>query len=159
MVERTTYRHTQQAPLCLLVYLPAMAMFVAAWICRNQLPQPLISMTFGITGIIVGLIATAFHHLTIEDHGEQLVIQFGPLPLFRRAIRYDEITHVEMGRTTLLDGWGIHFSLRGGWVWNLWGRDCVTVHRGKRVLHLGSDDAENLARFLKTRMHQRSTNA
>jgi len=47
--------------------------------------------------------------------------------LFRRTIRYDDIISAEIGRTTILDGWGIHMSLRGGWVWNLWGRDCVVL--------------------------------
>jgi hypothetical protein len=36
-----------------------------------------------------------------------------------------DIGSVEIGRTLHLDGWGIHMSVRGGWVWNLWGRDCV----------------------------------
>jgi hypothetical protein len=50
-----------------------------------------------------------------------LVIRFGPIPLFRRTVRYADIQKVEVGRTLILDGWGIHFSIRGGWVWNLWG--------------------------------------
>jgi hypothetical protein len=32
---------------------------------------------------------------------------------------------VEIGRTLTLDGWGMHDSIRGGWVWNHLGRDCV----------------------------------
>ncbi len=26
----------------------------------------------------------------------------------------------------MLDGWGIHMSLGGGWVWDLWGRANLT---------------------------------
>lgn len=44
---------------------------------------------------------------------------------------YSNIPKVETGRTLLLDGWGIHMSVRGGWVWNLWGKDCVVVHMKK----------------------------
>ena len=55
----------------------------------------------------------------------------------------------------ILDGWGIHLSIRGGWVWNLWGRDCVVVHLTKGVLRIGTDDAENFARFLEGKViHQ-----
>jgi hypothetical protein len=44
----------------------------------------------------------------------------------------------------------IHYSIRGGLVWNLWGRDCVVVHfKNGGVLRIGTDDAENLADFLK----------
>ena len=36
--------------------------------------------------------------------------------------------------------------------WNLWGRDYVVVHRKKGVLRIGTDDAENLAGFLRKRI-------
>ncbi len=39
-------------------------------------------------------------------------------------------------------------SLRGGWVWNLWGRDCVVLQLRKSILRVGTDDAENLTAFL-----------
>lgn len=71
------------------------------------------------------------------------------MPLFRRNVRYADIESVEVGRTLFLDGWGIHYSIRGGWVWNLWGRACVVVHfRNGKTLRIGTDDAENLAAFL-----------
>jgi len=58
-----------------------------------------------------------------------------------------------VGRTLLLDGLGIHMSIRGGWVWNIWGRDCVVVHfRNGGTLRIGTDDAENLAGFLQSRV-------
>ena len=100
------------------------------------------------------LLGSAFHHLTVEDHGVRLAIRFGPLPLFRRTVRYAAIDGVEVGRTLILDGWGIHMSLRGGWVWNLWGRDCVVVHLKNGVLRIGADDAPILARFLEGKIVQ-----
>jgi hypothetical protein len=106
-------------------------------------------------GALIILLAPAFHHLTIMDAGDRLAIRFGPVPLFRRTVRYAAIEIVEVGRTLILDGWGIHFSVRGGWVWNLWGRDCVVVQfRNGGVLRLGTDDAENLARFLEGKIGQ-----
>ena len=70
--------------------------------------------------------------------------------MFHRTVQYTDIESVEIGRTLLLDGWGIHMSIRGGWVWNLWGRNCVVVHlKIGGVLRNGTDDAENLARFLE----------
>ena len=84
-----------------------------------------------------------------------LAIRFGPVPLFRRTVRYADIEKVEVGRTLILDGWGIHYSIRGGWVWNLWGRDCVVVHlKNGGVLRIGTDDAENLACFLEGKISQ-----
>ena len=145
------YSHTQNAPLCLILYGSALACVVLAW---------MVGETNGIyigggVGLLIALLASAFHHLTVADRGDVLAIRFGPVPLFRRTVRYADIEKVEVGRTLILEGWGIHYSIRGGWVWNLWGRDCVAVHFKKgSVLRIGTDDAENLARFLEGKIAQ-----
>src|SRR5262245_4538271 len=107
--------------------------------------EPPLPVVFVAAGVVMFLLAASFHHLTVEDQGDRLAIRFGPLSLFRRSVRYDGIVRVERGRTTNLDGWGIHLGLRGGWVWNIWGRDCVVVHLRRGKLYIGTDDAENLA--------------
>lgn len=163
----TTYRHTQHAPLCWLLYGVAGAVVVAAALLRDAGPAPYI---LAFTAAIVCLIAAGFHHLTVEDLGDRLLIGFGPLPLFRRTLLYADVAAAEVGRTTMLEGWGIHVSPRGGWVWNIWGRDCVVVTLRRRLrpsrwrllsrllfdgddrLTIGTDDAANLAEFLRGRM-------
>ena len=142
-----TYHHTQRAPLCLLLYGLAITFFVLVWVLRQE---PVLVWVFPVTGLFVLVLAASFHHLTVADKGYHLSISFGPLPLFRQSVRYNDIEQIEVGKTTLLDGWGIHMSLRGGWVWNLWGWDCVVVHfKNGSTLRIGTDDAENLARFLQ----------
>lgn len=75
------------------------------------------------------------------------------LPLFRRIIAYDEVEAAELGRTTLLEGWGFHWSLsRGGWVWNFWGRDCVVLTLRRGELCLGTDDSQGLLNLLKEKL-------
>ena len=105
-----------------------------------------------VTGVLLTFLAACFHHLTVTDVGDRLEISFGPMPLFHRSIRYDTIEHVEVGRILILESWGIHGDKQGGSVWNLWGRDCVDVQMTKGFLRLGTDDAENLAEFLKRRI-------
>jgi hypothetical protein len=58
------------------------------------------------------VLAASFHYLAVEDEGDCLSITFGPIQLFRRAIRYADIVSVETGRTTIVDGWGIHLSCK-----------------------------------------------
>ncbi len=140
------YYHTQKAPLCLILYGWALVCFALGWWVGDV---PGIYVAGGV-GLLIALLAPAFHHLTVKDHGEVLSIRFGPVPLFRRTVKYTDIGSVEIGRTLFLDGWGIHYSVRGGWVWNLWGRDCVVVpFKTGGVLRIGTDDAETLAQFLK----------
>jgi hypothetical protein len=139
------YAHRQESVLCLLFYGTALALLAGASFNRDKVSVALI---LGGGGALTVLLGMAFHHLTVEDRGEFLAIRFGPLPLFRRTARYADMVKATVGRTLLLDGWGIHFSFRGGWVWNIWGRDCVVVHLKKGTLRIGTNDAENLARFL-----------
>jgi hypothetical protein len=146
-----TYHHTQRAPLCWCVYLIAVVMLGSAWALRQELVAFAVLAISALPAIIFG---AAFHHLTVADEGNQLAVYFGPLPLFQKRIRYEDIRGVEIGRTTVLDGWGIHWSLRGGWVWNIWGRDCVVIRLQQGVLRVGTDDPQGLAEFLRKRIAQ-----
>jgi hypothetical protein len=143
------YSHRQKAPLCWLLYGFAFACFGLALLIGET---PGIVIAGAVAGVIAA-ISSAFHHLTVSDQGERLSIGFGPLPLFRRTVIYSDIKAAELGRTALLDGWGIHMSVRGGWVWNLWGRECVVVHfKNGDTLRIGTDDAANLAAFLNSKV-------
>ena len=146
--ERPAYWHRQHAPWSWLLYVIAAIVAVSA-VLAGGAPAGWIALT---AGLFTGLLASSFHHLTVEDRGTQLSVKFGPTPLFSLSIPYSDIVSVEVGRTTLLDGWGIHYSLRGGWVWNVWGRDCVVIHRHRSTLRVGSDDAENLLAFIRSRI-------
>lgn len=145
MRNESSYKHVQTAPLCLLLYILAIVFLALGWLFHAAPPIPWL---FPPIGLLMLVLAASFHNLTVEDQVDRLSVSFGPIPLFRRTIRYDEIISAEIGRTTILDGWGIHMSLRGGWVWNLWGRDCVVLQLQQGILRVGTDDAENLADFL-----------
>lgn len=138
------------APLCLLIYALAVVFFAVGYFVQDAPP---IQWLFPPIGLLMLVLAASIHHLTVEDQGDVLAIRFGPVPLLRRTVQYADIGSVEIGRTLLLDGWGIHLSVRGGWVWNLWGRTCVVVHfKNGGTLRIGTDDAENLSRFLEVKI-------
>ena len=144
-----SYRHTQWAPWYLVLDAIGVALLVAAWLSHEPLFARWLMVGLGTLFLLLG---ASFQHLTVEDQGDHLDIRFGPLPLFRRRVRYEDMRDVEVGRTTLLEGWGVHLSLRGGWVWNIWGRDCVVIHLERGTLRVGTDDTRNLAEFLGRRI-------
>ena len=146
------YKHTQRAPLCLLVYATAGVIAGAAWFARET---PVAAIAFLSGGVLMTALAACFHFLRIADEGDRLSVAFGPVPLFRRSVPYADIETVDVGRTTIPDGWGIHHSLSGGWVWNIWGRDCVVIQLRKGTLRLGTDDTECLVQFLQARLAER----
>ncbi len=141
-----SYSHTQTAPLYYLLLGVAAVMLLSAWL---TLGEPAIAITLGISGAVVLLLAFCFASLTISDEVDRLSIRFGPLPLFRKSIPYTEITGVEPGRTSFIDGWGIHYVPGRGWTYNLWGFDCAVIHRGTKVIRVGTDDPEDLVAFLQ----------
>ncbi len=144
------YSHRQSAPLCLLLYAVAALFLVLGWVLSAE---PLLPWLFPSIGVLLAVVAASFHHLTVADLGDRLAVRFGPLPLFRRTVRYADIGSVEVGRTLFVDGWGIHYSVRGGWVWNLWGRECVVVHfRDGGTLRIGTDDAKSLAACVRSKL-------
>ena len=98
-------------------------------------------------------LAFCFRSLTVADDGDRLTIRFGPVPLFRTSIPYADMTGVEAGKSTVIDGWGIHYVPGRGWTYNLWGFGCVVVYRGKTIIRIGSDDVENLVDFLNRRIN------
>ena len=147
--EIPTYSHTQKAPLCLLIYTLAVLFLVLGVTIQDAPPIPWL---FPPIGLVMLVVAASFHHLTVEDQGEVLSVSFGPIPLLQKKVNYSDIIKVELGRTLLLDGWGIHMSVRGGWVWNIWGRDCVVLVLKKGSLRIGTDDAKNLAGFIERKI-------
>jgi len=147
-----TYRHTQEGPLCRVLYALSAATFAFAWLSRADLS--LAAILLG-SALLMLLLAASLHHLRVEDRGDHLRVAFGPLPLFRRMIRYADIRRVEPNRTSLLASLAVHFSLRGGWSWNIWGQDCVLVRLDRAVLRIGTDDPHGLANFLDGKLSER----
>lgn len=139
------YDHTQKGPLHIIVYATSVILAAGAWFSRDDSVMVLILLG---SAVIVAVLGPAFHYLRVRDEGDRLAVRFGPLPLFRKCIPYSAITAVEPDRSGFLDGWGIHYMPGKGWIYNLWGFQCVRVYMGKKMIRIGSDDVENLVEFL-----------
>ncbi|HOA50959.1 MAG: hypothetical protein WBH86_00630 [Thermogutta sp.] len=120
--------------------------------------QPIPWFGYAIAGGTVAMVTLCFTSLTVRDGGDKLVVQFGPIPLVRATIPYRSITRVEQGRTNFFDGWGIHYSLTGGTVLNIWGFDCVRIWCGSRLYSIGTDDPDGLLTFLKNKLADLGSN-
>jgi hypothetical protein len=146
--DREVYRHTQKAPVFLLLLGIGILLLVLAW----QSPAPLPGFVRLAIGLLFLFFALSFAQLTVEDEGDYLAVRFGPLPVFRKRIAYAEIKAVERSRSSALDGWGIHYVPGRGWTYNLWGFDCVKLQVNGRVIRVGSNDADELAAFLQEKI-------
>jgi len=131
-------------------------MLVGAWLAGGE---PAVQLTLLCVALLILVCAMSFQRLTIRDEGDYLAIRYGPLPLFRKRIPYARITAVERDRSSVLDGWGVHYMPIRGWTYNLWGFDCVKLCLGNKVIRIGSDDVGNLASFLRARTNRFGNNS
>ncbi len=147
------YRHTQKSPLYLLLIAIAMLLAINGWVFRD----PWVAAAGQWLGaLLFGGLAMCFRQLTTHDAGDRLAVRFGPIGLFGTQVRYDTITRVELGHTKLIDGLGIHYIPGRGWTYNLWGSQCVVIHRGERLLRIGTDDVNGLLSFLSSKIAARA---
>jgi hypothetical protein len=143
------YNHTQRAPLDTILYAVAAAHVAAAFGLAQNTYLTLILVG---AGILFALAASCFGRLTVLDDGDALTVRYGPLPVFRKRLPYENMTSAKPGRSSLIDGWGVHWVPGRGWTYNLWGFDCVVIEAKGKVFRIGTNDTGNLARFINTRI-------
>ncbi len=139
------YKHTQTSPLHWVLHISAVALLVWA----KFVPTASIGTTalLLLAGVLV-FFGFCFRELTVSADQEELSVQFGPIPLFGKRIPLAEIAQVEAGRSSWIDGWGIHYLPGRGWTYNLWGFDCVKFKLSGKRFRVGTDDREGLAQAL-----------
>jgi hypothetical protein len=107
-------------------------------------------------GLLLGLVTALFATLTVRDEGEALVVHYGPLPLVRKRIRYEDVRGFRAARSDLLAGWGIHWVPGRGWIWNAMGRECVELELPRGRFRVGTNDVAGLTAFLARRVPGRA---
>jgi hypothetical protein len=140
------YNHTQPGRWHYILFAVALATGVGAILAHREPPLIIILL---VSAAIFALCGLVFGSLTICDEGEYLALRFGPLPLLGKRIRYADTTGIEVGRTTILDGWGIHYFPGRGWTYNVWGFACVKLTLGWKIIRVGTDDADELAKVIR----------
>ena len=143
------YEHTQRSPLHLL--LMAIAGVLAGQAVIAQQEQPAQIVLVGVAALFIFL-AACFAELTVRDEGERLVLRYGPLPMFGWKFSWNEVESAEVSRTSWIDGWGIHWIPGRGTTFNLWGFDCVVLLVKGKVVRIGTDDAEALSQFIRSKI-------
>ncbi len=146
------YCHTQKSPLSTLLAILGLTFVGIAWLVRQE---PLASLVLCVVALIIFAMAASFHRLTVVGNQSGLRVQFGPLPLFGVSIPYESMRGVESSRSSLIDGWGIHYVPGRGWTYNLWGFGCVLIHRhDQSCIRIGTDDVDGLLTFLQTKLNE-----
>ena len=134
-----SYKHTQRGTVILAV------MLGMAFICAAL--AILMFKVFWLTSFFLVMVAWLFHSLTIEIGERELRWRFGP-GLIRKVVQLDEIISATPQSTG--PSWGIHWSPRLGWLYNVSGYDAVliTLRSGKKFA-LGTDEPQVLTEAIR----------
>lgn len=148
---QATYERVQRSPLFLLLIGLGGLFFL---ILRTDPAAPAWMPYLPLA--ILAPLAFCLRTLTVRDRDQELDVRFGPVPLFKTRLAYADMVLAEPARSTVLDGWGVHYGFGAGWIYNLWGRDCVRITRhGCKPVRIGTEDPEGLAAFLNSRAVRR----
>ena len=134
----TTYQHRQFSPwpLAALGLVSALSAAYTAKGCKRR-ASSLPSLGFALFVLQFCVLSTR-----VDESG--LSWNFG-LGFPSGFIAFDEIAGVELAKTKLWEGYGIHWTPRHGWLWNAAGRDAVRIRkRHGAVITIGCDDAAGL---------------
>ena len=144
------YQHTQHGRLHFILI--GVTVLLLALAAPQAGVEPAIAGGLLMAAAFSTALAAMFARLTVTEEADHIRITFGPLSLLSRKVRFADIKDASVSRSSLIDGWGIHWVIRRGWIWNVWGFDCVKIEfTDGRRLRVGSDDAKRLAALLRER--------
>ncbi|MCA9032710.1 MAG: hypothetical protein KDA66_17965 [Planctomycetaceae bacterium] len=106
-------------------------------------------LALGGAGTLLFCLGAFFSRLTVRDEMDHLLVYFGPFPLFPLRVCYDDIQEFAAGKTTFWDGWGLKYSFRHGWLYNVRGYDCVVIVLADRRYRIGTADPQSFIEFLE----------
>jgi hypothetical protein len=133
------YRHTQIGYTTIAALGAVIFLIMTRIQSFGSAPLPIIVLIMLVVCLLL------FSYLTIEIRDGFLIWMFG-FGLIRKKVPVSEIIRVTPVKTTLLQGWGIHWT-SGGWLYNVSGYQAVEfeLKNGKKF-RLGTDEPEELVR-------------
>ncbi len=143
------YKHTQYGSLHLILLAVSVIVGTAAVFVNEA--QPVRIGLLSLSAVFVG-VAGCFSELTVRDRGDRLTVRFGRIPLFGWSASWDTIESVEIGRSSWIDGWGVHWLPGRGLTINLSGQDCVVLRVNGHSVRIGTDDPEGLLACVQQRI-------
>ena len=143
-----TYQHTQRGPwsfVLLAVVASNLTLAVRLW--GNE--PAWASWLFLSVALLMTFMTLCFQSLTTTVSETSLRVHFGPIPLLEKKVLLEDIVSVRPEKSSLLDGWGVHWTPGKGWIYNMWGFDCLAINLGTRHFRVGTNDPDQLCEVLE----------
>lgn len=143
-----TYQHTQRGPWSfVLLAVVASNLTLAVRLLGNE--PAWASWLFLSVALLMTFMTFCFQSLTTTVSETSLRVHFGPIPLLEKKVLLEDIVSVRPEKSSLLDGWGVHWTPGKGWIYNMWGFDCLAINLGTRHFRVGTNDPDQLCEVLE----------
>ncbi len=141
-----TYQRTQHAMWMWFILIPIVAIVIAAWFnSRNAA----VLAPCAVATASIALVLSIFMKLSIRVDASAVTWHFG-YGWPGGSIALGDIASAEVTQTNLLEGWGLHWTIWHGWLWNVGGFQAVEIFKtnGGGVT-LGTDDPQGLSQAIE----------
>lgn len=142
-----SYRHTQIGYF--LIFAIGSAVILTGWISLSGGVKPTEQPILNITLLLLIFLLILFSTLTVKVTRRELVWYFGP-GIWKYRLPLSQIREVSVTRSNLLEGIGIRWNPRKGWLYSVSGfRAVKIVHLDGKITRIGSNEPENLSKAVR----------
>lgn len=145
-----TYEHRQHQP-----FIAVLLGLILVGIFASMVFMPRVS-GFDTMPVVLGIVVIAAIGLSsrlstrVENGRVSWFFGWG-FPGGSRAVA--DIARVERTQTNLMEGWGIHWTIWHGWVWNAWGFQAVQIFdKDGSSVTIGTDDPDGFIAAVNSAM-------
>lgn len=149
------FQEKQQFPRWLQFFIIALAvlniggMLLQLYVAKSVLTGPVPKKGLLILAVSIGLLMFALTRVKLHTEIDNQGLQMRFFPFAHKNIPWAEIASMEITEYSFINGIGVHYSFKHGWVYNVAGTKGLAVHlkNGKRFV-IGSQKTKELEAFL-----------
>jgi hypothetical protein len=148
------YRHTQFGTR--IVIGTVLGLVLATLVIASLSKSTMLAAPWLIAAVyaVLGAGYVLFYRLTVTVDAERVLAVFG-VGLLRKEVALEDIRRVDVARTRVWWGFGIHWT-QAGWLYNVGGRWVVRLELVRdRPVMIGTDEPEVLAAAIDARLAAR----
>jgi hypothetical protein len=136
------YSHRQHSPIIPAILLLMLVIMMGSLFAMPHTVDPGPAVLPVMLVIVAAALVAMLSRLTTKVDEGGVSWAFG-VGFPSGEIAAGSIARAEITQTNFMEGWGIHWTIWHGWVWNVWGFQAVQIFKNDGTsITIGTDDPE-----------------